>query len=535
MRKSTPLTALGLVLGALTLVAPHLAYAADPDKSKAVDKKDADADDSDKDEKDSIADKITKATATAPITEKSKTTSHSVTVKGQKIDYKATAGTLTIRDEDGKPTASVFYVAYTAKPGAHRPVTFLYNGGPGSASLWLHMGSFGPVRVRTTSPEATGPAPYTYGPNDESLLDKTDLVFIDAIGTGYSRPLGDTKGETFWGVDQDADAFARAIKRYVTLNERWNSPKFLFGESYGTTRSANLVNVLQGQGMDFNGVILLSSILNYGVEQPGYDIGYIAYLPSFAATAWYHDKLKNKPTDLAAFVDEVRTFAAGPYSAALAKGHNLGDAERDAIAQKISDYTGLSVDYIIKCNLRIDLNRFQKELLRDRHETVGRFDSRFMGVDSDDAGESPDFDASDVGINSVFVSSLRAYLTADLGYKTDMDYRLGAYDQSDFKWDWKHNPAQGWQQQVPDVAVDLGAAMRQNPHLKLLSVNGYYDMATPFFATEYDIGHIPMNKATVSNISFKYYPSGHMIYLNPEALTSLVKDLDVFYDQAAPQ
>lgn len=538
MRKTSSLTLLALVLGGLSLAVPHAALAADPDKAKASDKKDkGDADkDADKDDdKDSIADKITKATANAPITEKSQTTSHAVTIKGQKIDYKATAGTLTIRDEDGKPTASVFYVAYTAKPGTHRPVTFLYNGGPGSASLWLHMGSFGPVRVRTTSPDATGPAPYTYGPNDESLLDKTDLVFIDAIGTGYSRQLGDTKPETFWGVDQDSDAFARAIKRYVTLNERWNSPKFLFGESYGTTRSANLVNVLQNQGMDFNGVILLSSILNYGIEQPGYDIGYVAYLPSYAATAWYHDKLKTKPADLAAFVDEVRAFAAGPYSAALAKGHNISDAERDATAQKISDYTGLSVDYIIKCNLRIDLNRFQKELLRDRHETVGRFDSRFMGVDSDDAGENPDFDASDVGINSVFVSSLRTYLTADLGYKTDLDYRLGAYDQPGFDWDWKHRPAQGEGQVIPDVAVDLGAAMRQNPHLKLLSVNGYYDMATPFFATEYDIGHIPMNKKTVSNISFKYYPSGHMIYLNPEALTSLVKDLDVFYDQAAPQ
>ena len=531
MRINKTVSALALAVATLGLM-PHAGLAADKTKVTTEVTKDDDAKDGDTK---SIADQIKEATATAPVTEKSKVTDHSVTIKGQKIDYKATAGTLTIRDDDGKPVASVFYVAYTAKPGTHRPVTFLYNGGPGSASLWLHMGSFGPVRVTTSSPDATGPAPYAYGPNDESLLDKTDLVFIDAIGTGYSRPLGSTKGEKFWGVDQDADAFARAIKRYVTLNDRWNSPKFLFGESYGTTRSANLVNVLQGQGMDFNGVILLSSILNYGVEQPGYDIGYIAYLPSFAATAWYHNKLANKPADLGAFVDEVRTFAAGPYAAALAKGHNISDAERDAVAQKISAYTGLSVDFIIRCNLRIDLDRFQKELLRDQHETVGRFDSRFMGVDSDDGGAEPDYDASDVGINSVFVSSLRNYLSTDLGYKTDMDYRLGAYDDKSFKWDWTHNPAQGYEQLEPDVAVDLGAAMRQNPHLKLLSVNGYYDMATPFFATEYDIAHIPMNKATVANISFKYYPSGHMIYLNPQALTSLVADLDVFYDQAAPQ
>ncbi len=534
MRKSQTATAVALFLATVSLAAvPHVLHAAAKDQKSDASSSSSSSSDDDDDK--SIADQITKATATAPVTEKSSVTSHSVTIKGRKIDYKATAGTLTIRDDDGKPTASVFYVAYTANPGAHRPVTFLYNGGPGSASLWLHMGSFGPVRVTTSSPEATGPAPYTYGPNDESLLDKTDLVFIDAIGTGYSRPLGDTKGDTFWGVDEDADAFARAITRYVSLNDRWNSPKFLFGESYGTTRSANLVNVLQGQGMDFNGVILLSSILNYGIEQPGYDIGYIAYLPSYAATAWYHDKLANKPADLPAFVDEVRAFAAGPYAAALAKGHNISDDEKQAIAQKMSQYTGLSVDFILKCDLRIDLDRFQKELLRDQHETVGRYDSRFMGVDSDDAGEGPDYDASDVGINSVFASSLRAYLSSDLNYKTDMDYRLGAYTDDSFKWNWKHNPAQGYGQEMPDVAIDLGAAMRQNPHLKLLSVNGYYDMATPFFATEYDIAHIPMKPATVKNITFKYYPSGHMIYLNPEALTSLVGDLDTFYDQAAPQ
>ena len=532
MRKFHAATAVALVLAAVSLAAaPHAVSAADKDQKADASSSSSSSDDDDK----SIADQITKATATAPVTEKSSVTDHSVTIKGKVINYKATAGTLTIRDDDGKPTASVFYVAYTANPGAHRPVTFLYNGGPGSASLWLHMGSFGPVRVHTMQPDSTGPAPYSYGPNDQSLLDKTDLVFIDAVGTGYSRPLGDTKGDKFWGVDEDADAFARAITRYVTLNNRWNSPKFLFGESYGTTRSANLVNVLQGQGMDFNGVILLSSILNYGIDQPGYDVGYIAYLPSYAATAWYHNKLANKPADLAAFVNEVRAFAAGPYAAALAKGHTISDEEKQAVAQKMSEYTGLSVDYILKCDLRIDLDRFQKELLRDEHETVGRYDSRFMGQDYDDAGEGPDYDASDVGINSVFMSSLRAYLASDLNYKTDMDYRMGAYGFDDFKWDWKHNPAQGYEQQMPDVAVDLGVAMRQNPHLKLLSVNGYYDMATPFFGTEYDINHIPMNKTTAANISFKYYPSGHMIYLNPDALSSLVGDLDTFYDQAAPQ
>ena len=520
MRKLTAATAI-----AIYAATASFAYAADKPKTDASsEQKDDDSED--------IQKQINKATAYAPIKEVAKSTKHSVNIRGKKVDYTATAGTLTIRDDNGMPTASVFYVAYTANPNKKRPVTFLFNGGPGSASLWLHMGSFGPVRVRTTPADHTGPAPYSYGVNDESLLDKTDLVFIDAIGTGYSRPLGKTKGEKFWGVDQDVDAFARAISRYVTINERWNAPKFLFGESYGTTRAANLVNTLQNQGMDFNGVILLSSILNYGIEQPGYDIGYIAYLPSYAATAWYHNKIANKPASLDSFVQEVREFASGEYAQALAKGNTISDAEKQEVAQKVSKYTGLSVQYILNADLRIDLNRFQKELLRDRHQTVGRFDSRFMGVDSDDAGESPDYDASDAAVNSVFVSSLRDYLSSDLGYKTDLDYRLGAYGLDDFKWDWKHRPAQGWTQMMPDVGVDLGAAMRTNPKLKVLSLNGYYDMATPFNATEYDIAHIALKPQTVKNVSFKYYESGHMIYLNEDALKEMTSDLGVFYDGA---
>ena len=487
------------------------------------------------DTKGSIEQQITKATATAPINEATKSTKGSVTVKGQKIDYTATAGTLTIRDNEGVPIASVFYVAYTANAGKNRPITFMYNGGPVSASLWLHMGSIGPMRVRTTSPEHTGPAPYTLTPNEETILDKTDLVFIDAIGTGYSRPLGKTKGEKFWGVDQDVDAFARAIKRYVTINERWNSPKFLFGESYGTTRSANLVNVLQNQGMDFNGVILMSSILNYGIRQPGFDNIYTAYLPSYAATAWYHNKIQNKPADLSAFVEQARQFASGEYAVALAKGHNISLNEKQAIANKISYFTGLSTDFILKSDLRVNLSRFRKEILRDSGVTVGRFDSRFKGFDEDDAGENPEFDASSTNITSAFVSTLRDYLTKNIGYKTDLEYNNSASSAyHEFRWDWKHNNGKGVQQ-MPDVAMDLGNAMRQNPHLKLLSLNGYYDMATPFFATEYDISHIPMPEQTIKNISFKYYPSGHMIYLNEDAMEPMVKDLKDFYDIAAPK
>ncbi|MBV9748700.1 MAG: peptidase S10, partial [Acetobacteraceae bacterium] len=269
-----------------------------------------------------------------PVAETASVSHGSVTVNGRAIAYTATAGTVTIRDDEGKPTASMFYVAYTADGARHnpnRPVTFFYNGGPGSSSMWLHLGSLAPVRVFTDAPNPSRNAPFNLGPNPDSLIDKSDLVFVDAIGTGYSRPLGDAKGTQFWGVDQDADAFARGIQRYLSINDRWNSPKFLFGESYGTTRSGALAYQLQDRGVQLNGVVLLSSILNYGIRTPGFDNLYVTYLPSYAATAWYHNRLQNKPADLEAFLREVRGYARGPYLAALAKGQDITPQELDAV------------------------------------------------------------------------------------------------------------------------------------------------------------------------------------------------------------
>ncbi|TWB14168.1 carboxypeptidase C (cathepsin A) [Nitrospirillum amazonense] len=497
----------------------------------AEDKKDKGGEDGPKAGK--IAEQIEAATARAPIVETAKSSAHSVTIRGKSIRYQATAGTLTIRDDNGKPTASVFYVAYTAEgaPATKRPVTFLYNGGPGSASLWMHMG-LGPVRVRTSAPDNTPPAPYVYSANEDSILDKTDLVFIDAVGTGYSRPLGDAKDKDFWGVDQDVDAFARAINRYVTINNRWNSPKFLFGESYGTTRSSALANRLQQDGMDLNGVVLLSSILNYGIRQPGFDNIFVSYLPSYAATAWYHNRIANKPADLPAFLQKVRDYARGPYTVALAKGQDITPEEEDAVAKQLSAYTGLSVPFLKQAKLRVSLQRFRKELLRDEAKTVGRLDSRFVGVDIDSAGEGPEYDASSNAVTSAFISSQRAYISGDLGYKTDLDYRRSA-DGAIGQWDW-HHKIENRRMEMPDVALDLAQAMRQNPHLQLLSLNGWYDMATPFFGTEYDIGHMQLEPAQRRNVTFKYYPSGHMVYLNPDALKQMVADLDAFYDKAAP-
>jgi carboxypeptidase C (cathepsin A) len=479
--------------------------------------------------------------AAPPTKEQSSVTQHTLALNGQTIHYTATAGNLIIRDDNGKPNGSMFYVAYT-QDGAEpkdRPVTFLYNGGPGSSTLWLHMGSFGPMRIETASPEATPPAPYHLVPNQYSLLDKTDLVFIDAMGTGFSKPVEKGTLKDFLGVDEDVRAFNRFITRYLTVNQRWNSPKFLIGESYGTTRSAALSYSLQQSGISVNGVVLISSILNYGDGAAGTDTQYVGFLPSFAAIAWYHDKLPNKPADLQAFLDQVRAYARGPYAEALWQGDNLSAADEDQVAQKLSQMTGVSAQYWKEANLRVSASNFRKELMRDDRRTLGRYDARFEGIDMNAIGETPSYDASDTGITGAFVAAFHNYLTGDLKFSSDEAYKATAYGP-DFKWDEKHRPpgggfGPGGEQQLPDVALDLGAAMRENPHLKLFSANGYFDLATPFFKTEFDISHMELDPTLQKNIRFGYYPSGHMIYLNVDALKQLKGDLAEFYASAITQ
>lgn len=476
--------------------------------------------------------------ANAPVEEQAVSRKASVTVGGRALPYTATAGTLTLRDVEGKPTASMFYTAYTldgVRPGTKRPVTFLFNGGPGSPTFWLHMGSFAPVRLNTGNPEVIRPAPYDFGPNPQTLLDKTDLVFLDAIGAGYSRPLGDVKPAAFYGVDEDVDAFARAILRYATKYGRWNSPKFVLGESYGTLRAGALAWQLQERGMALNGVVLLSSIMNYGYRQPGLDQVYLNYLPSYAATAWYHKRLANPPADVATVVAEARAFAHGPYMAALAKGQAISEAEVNATADRLSRLIGLSPDFIKRANLRIDLPRFQKELLRDQRRTIGRFDSRYTGIDADAAGERPETDASDTAIAGAFIATFNDYVTHTLGYKTELPYRLSARDAAGWTWNWAHRAPSaggGGAQNNPNTAIDLGAAMRANPYLHVLSLNGWFDMATPFFGTENDLGHMMLEPAQQRNLQFRYYPAGHMTYLNPDALRAMKRDLAAWYDDA---
>lgn len=478
----------------------------------------------------------TKEDAGIPIPqETSAVTRHELTVEGKSIAYTAKAGNLLIRDDKDKPNGSIFYVAYTAD-GADtktRPVTFFYNGGPGAATIWLHMGSFGPVRVITSSPDATGGPPFNYVPNEYSLLNQSDLVFIDAPMCGFSRAVGKGTAKDFAGTDEDIKAFEKFIVRWITVNERWNSPKFLFGESYGTTRSAGLVAALNNDGVEFNGVTLLSTVLNYNRQNPGYDVQAVGYLPSFAAIGYYHGKVQKKGS-LADWVEQAREFARGPYTTALQQGDALPKAEFDAIASRVAALTGLSVGYVKEAKLRIDPSRFRKELLRGEEEILGRYDARFAGYDVDSAGEGPGFDPSDTGISGAYVGAFHDYIGKDLKYMSQENYYLSGPGLNQ-EWNFKHRASgggRGGEQAAPDVAVDLSDAMRKNPKLKIFSANGYFDLATPFFNTEYDLHHMLLPPKIAANIAYGYYPAGHMVYLNVDALKDMKKDMDKFYSGA---
>lgn len=480
----------------------------------------------------------TKEDAGIPIPpEATSVTKHDLTVGGRAIHYTATAGNLLIRDEQDKPNASMFYVAYTedgADPKS-RPVTFFYNGGPGSATIWLHMGSFGPVRVVTESPEATAPGPFAWVQNEYSLLDKSDLVFIDAPACGFSRVVGKGTLKDFAGTDEDITAFKKFIERYITQNQRWNSPKFLFGESYGTTRSGGLVAALQGDGVSFNGVVLLSSILNYNIRNPGYDTEAVGYLPSFAAIGYFYKKVK-APGTMAEWVEQAREFARGPYAQALQQGDRLPQAEFNAVAERVAALTGLKVEYVKRAKLRISASRFRRELLRDDDRTLGRYDARFMGWDPDAAGETPDYDPSSTGISGAFVGAFHDYIQRELKYMSQEPYYTSGPGVNT-AWDFKHKPPGGFggrgEQSNADTAIDLADTIRKNPRLRVFSANGYFDLATPFFATEYDLNHMSLPASLVGNVQYGYYPAGHMVYLNVEALKQMKGDMAKFYASAS--
>jgi carboxypeptidase C (cathepsin A) len=485
------------------------------------------------------------------------TTQGSITVQGRAIPYQAEAGVMVIHvkdpmdddpppahDEHGNPPpppaqASMSYVAYFRgdKEDPRRPITFLYNGGPGSSTVWLHMGAFGPKRVRTADDTHTAAAPYRVVDNEYSLIDVTDLVFIDAPGTGFGHLRGSDKEKAFYGVDQDAHAFANFITEFLSRHKRWNSPKYLFGESYGTTRSAALSSILENEKeLDLNGVILLSQVLNFddGADapqfNPGVDLPYMLALPTFAATAWYHHKLPNQPQALEPLLREVENFALNDYAQALIAGASLSAERKSQIAAKLHEYTGLPADYIERANLRVNGGEFEKTLLGSE-VTTGRLDTRFSGPTLDPMSKEAEYDPQSAAISSAYVSAFNDYVRNTLKFGDKLVYKPDIEVEN--KWDFTHQPP-GSTSKLPgatNVMLDLAAAMKQNPNLKVQLNGGYYDLATPYFAALFELQQLPIEKSLHDNIETHFYTSGHMVYAHEPDLKALHANVAAFIEK----
>jgi carboxypeptidase C (cathepsin A) len=459
-------------------------------------------------------------------------THHEIRAGGRTLRYTATAGMMPIKNRDGETEARIFFMAYTLERAANqsqRPLTFSFNGGPGSASVWLHLGAIGPKRVRM-NPDGTMPAPpYELVDNEYTWLTQSDLVFIDPVGTGYSRAIRPELAAKFFGLNGDIESVGEFIRMYLTRYERWTSPLFLAGESYGTTRASALSGYLIDRGIAFNGIVLVSTIMNFETTNfaPGNDIPYVMFLPSYAATAWYHKKL---PPDLQSksvqeIVSEAEQWAANDYTLALEKGDRLSAQERQDVIAKLSRYTGLSSQFIDNSNLRVSLNPFRKELLRSERRSIGRLDARFKGYDAGYTGDNPDFDASEAAIRPPYTSTFNNYIRSELGYKSDLEYYiLGGGITS--PWNWNTNNG------YVDTSVALRNALAKNPYLKIFVAMGYYDMATPYFAVQYTLHHISLDPVLLKNFSTGYYEAGHMMYIDEKSLGRLRSDVGKFIDES---
>jgi carboxypeptidase C (cathepsin A) len=473
-----------------------------------------------------------KPAAEAPKSEQS-VTQHSLAIGGKTISYTATAGTLVVRDDKDEAYASIGYVAYTLRDAAaaKRPLTFAYNGGPGGSSVLLHMGALGPRRVVTADAGPT-PLPYRVVDNAYSLLDKSDLVMIDPVGTGLSHAVGAAKDKDFWTVDTDIESISRFIEQYVSANGRWSSAKYLLGESYGSTRSAGIVDYLQTHdGMAFNGVVLVSVALDLDalIPWPANDRPYIYELPTFAAVAAYHHMLPHQPAQLEPFLDEVRKFALGEYAAALLEGDALGDAKRDAVAAKLHEYTGLSADFVKQAQLRVRNSQFTQELFRERHRITGQLDGRFTGSPFDLLSEDAEHDPALEYTSLPFAAAFLDYYHGDLKFGQGKTYRLLNYD-ANAAWDFKHKTPGGAPLPFVNTGPDLAHAMLVNPHLRVLVANGIYDLTTSFLGTEAQIDHLGLEPAARSRIQVKLYEAGHMMYLHEPSLQQFKADVAAFVD-----
>lgn len=463
------------------------------------------------------------------------TTTHSMRVGNQTLTYDAKAGTTAIKNDAGDTLGLMYSVSYLrtdSGDAATRPVTFLFNGGPGSASMWLHMGSVGPKRVLTTNGQYTPPAPYTIVDNPETLLHRTDLVFIDAMGTGFSRIVGKGTERDFYGVDEDGAAFTQFITTWLSRNGRWNSPKFIIGESYGTFRGAVVSNMLQQRGVHLNGLNLLSMVLDLSTITfaPGDDRPYIYYLPSYAAVAWYHGVLQNKSASLEQLLEDARRYAVSDYASALMKGSAITEAEMTAVATKLSSFTGLPIDYLKRANLRPTLAQFNAELMRSRRMTAGRIDARFAGDTFNQLTENSENDPFNNAVGSAYTAAVNHYSREVLKFGGDRPY-LNT-NGAGGRWNWvRQGGGRSFFPSAPNVQSDLVTAMIANPHMVVQVENGYYDMATPFFPAEFTMSHLGLPARLQQNVTLKYYQAGHMMYLRDEDRVALRDNLLSFIDR----
>ncbi len=464
------------------------------------------------------------------------TTMQSVNIDGKTIYLTAQAGTFEVRDENNKPLALMGHTFYTKgdkndMAARRRPIVFAYNGGPGSSSYWLHMGILGPKRIVVNDPEYTPAAPYQIVNNNYSILDVADLVMIDPVGTGLSVPLGKAKFKDFWGVDQDIKSLSLFITQFLIANDRMNSPKYLLGESYGTFRNAGLMNRLLNEGIAMNGVIMVSAVFDLRtlLFPPNDDLPYIVHFPTYAATAWYHDMVADKPENVYAFLDDVRKFTEEEYTPALFKGDQLSEGDKQAIASKLAGYTGTSADYWVKADLRVTASEFFAEFLRDKGEVVGRLDSRFRGINQDLLSQEGSHDPQSAAISPAYTAGFLDYLYRTLKVDKSLNYATSAYGRKGFEWDWKHAGNDRWGTQAAvNTGNDMAQALSRDPNMKVLILNGIYDIATVFYGVEHSINHLGLTSEIKDHIIMKYYEAGHMMYTHPPSMAQFKKDVADF-------